>query len=79
MLAETSVASAGVGYQDMQYYDNLPAADMYAMLLLVFLAAMALNGLIGRLIRHVTRYQQPAPEGSSLHDGCGQRGHAPGP
>jgi ABC-type nitrate/sulfonate/bicarbonate transport system permease component len=62
LLAETSVASAGVGYQAMQYYDNLRIADMYGLLLLVFVAAVALNSLIGRLIRHVTRYDQPTPE-----------------
>jgi ABC-type nitrate/sulfonate/bicarbonate transport system permease component len=58
LLAETSVASAGVGYQAMQYYDNLRIADMYALLLLVLLAAVAVNSLLGWLIRHVTRYSQ---------------------
>jgi ABC-type nitrate/sulfonate/bicarbonate transport system permease component len=58
LLAETSVASAGVGYQAMQYYDNLRIADMYALLLLVLLAAVAANSLLGWLIRHVTRYSQ---------------------
>lgn len=62
LLAETSVASAGVGYQAMQYYDNLRIADMYALLLLVLLAAVAANSALGWLIRHVTRYSQPAPE-----------------
>jgi ABC-type nitrate/sulfonate/bicarbonate transport system permease component len=62
LLAETSVASAGVGYQAMQYYDNLRIANMYALLLLVLLAAVAANSLLGWLIRHVTRYNQPAPE-----------------
>lgn len=62
LLAETSVASAGAGYQAMQYYDDLRIADMYALLLLVFLAAATLNSLIGRLISHVTRYRHPMPE-----------------
>jgi ABC-type nitrate/sulfonate/bicarbonate transport system permease component len=62
LLAETSVASAGLGYQAMQYYNNLRIADMYALLLLVFLAAVAVNSLLGRLIRYVTRYRQPTPE-----------------
>lgn len=62
LLAETSVASAGVGYQAMQYYDNLRIADMYALLLLVLLAAVAANSLLGWLIRRVTRYRQPVPE-----------------
>jgi ABC-type nitrate/sulfonate/bicarbonate transport system permease component len=62
LLAETSVASAGLGYQAMQYYDNLQITDMYALLLLVFFGAVAVNSLIGWLIRHVTRYSQPTPE-----------------
>ena len=55
-----SVASAGVGYQAMQYYDHLRMADVYALPLLAFLAAVARNGLIGRPIGHVTRH--PATE-----------------
>lgn len=62
LLAETSVASAGLGWQAMQDYDNLRIADMYALLLFVFAAAVAVNTGIGRLIRNVTRYRQPAPE-----------------
>jgi ABC-type nitrate/sulfonate/bicarbonate transport system permease component len=62
LLAETSVASAGLGYQAMQYYDNLRIADMYALLLLVLLAVVAVNGVLGWLIRHVGRYHQPTPE-----------------
>ena len=62
LLAETSVASAGLGYQAMQYYNDLRIADMYALLLLVLLAAVAANSLLGWLIRYVTRYRQPTPE-----------------
>jgi NitT/TauT family transport system permease protein len=58
LLAETSVASAGLGWQAMQDYDNLRITDMYALLLFVFFAAVLINAGIGRLIRHVTRYNQ---------------------
>jgi hypothetical protein len=37
---------------------DLRIADMYALLLLVLLAAVAANSLLGWLIRHVTRYSQ---------------------
>jgi NitT/TauT family transport system permease protein len=57
LLAETSVASAGLGWQAMQDYDNLRITDMYALLLLVFFAAVLVNSGIGRLIRYVTRYR----------------------
>jgi ABC-type nitrate/sulfonate/bicarbonate transport system permease component len=56
LLAETSAASAGLGWQAMQDYDNLRITDMYALLLLAFFAAVLLNVGIGRLIRYVTRY-----------------------
>lgn len=62
LLAETSVATAGLGFQAIQDYDNLRIADMYALLLFVFIAAVAINGLLGWLIRHVTKYQQQTPE-----------------
>jgi ABC-type nitrate/sulfonate/bicarbonate transport system permease component len=62
LLAETSVASAGLGYQAMQDYENLRIADMYALLLFVFIAAVVINSLLGWLIRLVTKYQQPTPE-----------------
>lgn len=58
LLAETSVASAGLGWQALQDYDNLRITDMYALLLFVFFAAVLINAGIGRLIRHVTRYKQ---------------------
>jgi ABC-type nitrate/sulfonate/bicarbonate transport system permease component len=57
LLAETSVASAGLGWQAMQDYNNLRITDMYALLLLVFFAAVLVNSGIGRLIRYVTRYR----------------------
>lgn len=62
LLAETSVASAGLGWQAMQYYDNLRITDMYALLLFVFFAAVAVNAGMGRLIRYVTRYNQANAE-----------------
>jgi ABC-type nitrate/sulfonate/bicarbonate transport system permease component len=62
LLAETSVATAGLGYLAIQDYDNLQISDMYALLMLVFIAAVGVNALLGWLIRRVTKYQQPAPE-----------------
>ena len=62
LLAETSVATAGLGYQAIQDYDNTRIADMYALLLFVFIAAVAVNSGLGWLIRRVTRYRQPTPE-----------------
>ncbi|MGH3319042.1 MAG: ABC transporter permease [Streptosporangiaceae bacterium] len=61
LLAETSVASAGIGFRAMSYYATLQIQDMYALLLVVFLAAVALNALLGSLLRQVTRHAQAAP------------------
>ncbi len=43
LLAETSVARAGLGLQAIHYYVQLRIPEMYALLLLVFLAAMLVN------------------------------------
>jgi ABC-type nitrate/sulfonate/bicarbonate transport system permease component len=51
-----------MGYEAMQYYNNLRITDMYALLLLVFILAVAVNSLLGWLIRRVTRYAEPTPE-----------------
>ena len=67
VLAETSVASAGLGWQAMQDYNNLRITDMYALLLFVLFAATAINAGVGRLIRYVTRYNQTT-EKASFHD-----------
>lgn len=58
LLAETSVASSGLGWLAMQDYNSLRVTDMYALLLLVFFAAAGVNAGIGGLIRHITRYRQ---------------------
>lgn len=63
LLAETSVASAGVGFRVIQYYNDLRIPDMYGLLFFVFLIAVAINAVFGRLIRHFTRYTQSTPEG----------------
>jgi ABC-type nitrate/sulfonate/bicarbonate transport system permease component len=60
LLAETSVASAGIGYRAIQFYSELRIAQMYALLLLVFVAAVLANALISLLIRQLTRYQSSA-------------------
>lgn len=61
LLAETSVASAGLGYRAIEFYSNLHLADMYALLLLVFLIAVAVNAGFSALTRYFTRHEQ-SPE-----------------
>jgi ABC-type nitrate/sulfonate/bicarbonate transport system permease component len=62
LLAETSVANAGVGYRAIQFYSELRIPQMYALLLLVFLAAVATNWVISLLIRLLTHYDPTARE-----------------
>lgn len=57
LLAETSVAQAGLGLQAIHYYAQLRAPEMYALLLLVFVAATLVNAGFGRLITRWTRYR----------------------
>lgn len=56
LLAETSVAQAGLGLQAIRYYSELQIPEMYALLLLVFSAATLINAgftwLISRWARH---------------------------
>lgn len=61
LLAEASLASAGVGFQAITYYQNLQITDMYALLLLVFGAAVGINALLGSVLDHLTRYTRHEP------------------
>jgi ABC-type nitrate/sulfonate/bicarbonate transport system permease component len=57
LLAETSVASAGVGFRAIQLYSQLRIPQMYALLLLAFLAAIATNAVISLVIRLATHHE----------------------
>jgi ABC-type nitrate/sulfonate/bicarbonate transport system permease component len=58
LLAETKVANVGLGFRSIEYYSRLQIAEMYALLLLVFLGAAAINLGLSVLIRRATHYQQ---------------------
>lgn len=58
LLAETDVAQVGLGFRAIELYSQLRIAEMYALLLLVFIGAAIINFGIGRLIRGATHYQQ---------------------
>lgn len=57
LLAETIVSRAGLGSQAVYYYSQLRIAEMYALLLLIFVGAYLINVLVSRLIRKATHYQ----------------------
>lgn len=57
LLAETSVAQAGLGLQAIRYYSQLRIPEMYALLLLVFAAATLINAGFTWLITRWTRYR----------------------
>ncbi len=57
LLAETSVAQAGIGLQAIRYYAQLRVPEMYALLLLVFFVATLVNAGFGWLISRWTRYR----------------------
>jgi len=58
LLAETSVAQAGLGVQAIGYYEQLEIARLYALLLLIFVVVTALNEGLSRLIARSTRYHR---------------------
>jgi ABC-type nitrate/sulfonate/bicarbonate transport system permease component len=57
LLAETSVAQAGLGLQAIRYYSQLQIPEMYALLLLVFTVATLINAAFTWLIARWTRHQ----------------------
>lgn len=61
LLAETSVAQAGLGLQAIHYYAQLRVPEMYALLLLVFAAATLVNAGFSWLISRLTRHRHGGP------------------
>ena len=48
LLAEIKLSSAGLGFLANEHYSHYRVADLYAVLLLIFIVAVGLNGLLGR-------------------------------
>jgi NitT/TauT family transport system permease protein len=49
LLAETKLSNRGLGYMVIQSYTRFDIAEMYALLIIVFLLAIAANALVTRL------------------------------
>ncbi|HWO40836.1 MAG TPA: ABC transporter permease [Candidatus Eisenbacteria bacterium] len=49
LLAETKIAKAGLGFMIVEYYSQFRLADMYALLLLIFILAALANWLMKAL------------------------------
>ena len=49
LLAETKLSNRGLGYMVIQSYTRFDIAEMYALLIVVFLLAIAANALVSRL------------------------------
>jgi NitT/TauT family transport system permease protein len=49
LLAETKLSNRGLGYMVIQSYTRFDIAEMYALLIIVFLLAIAANALVSRL------------------------------
>ncbi|RZU30832.1 ABC transporter permease [Blastococcus saxobsidens] len=58
LLGETKVANVGLGFRAIEYYSRLQIAEMYALLLIVFVGAALINLGLSGLIRRATHYQQ---------------------
>ena len=57
LLAETAVANAGLGFKTMQLYSQLRIAEMYALILLIFVGAFVINALLSKWIQKANRFQ----------------------
>ena len=55
LLAEIKFAKAGLGHLAIQHYNFLRVADMYAVLLITFVLALAANALMGAIGRRLVR------------------------
>ena len=51
LLAETKLSNRGIGYLIIQAYARFDMPRMYALLIVLFVVAIAANALIGRLGR----------------------------
>lgn len=58
LLAETAIANAGLGFRAIELYSQLRIAEMYALLLLIFIGASLINIGFGKLIQKTTHHQQ---------------------
>ena len=60
LLAETKIAKAGLGFLIVEYYGQFRIAEMYALLLLIFILAAAANWALKTLFAML----YPSPRGS---------------
>ena len=51
LLAEIKLANKGLGYVVIQHYNFFKTADMYAVLIIIFLIAVGINTMMDRLAR----------------------------
>jgi NitT/TauT family transport system permease protein len=54
LLAETKIAKAGLGFMIVEYYGQFRIADMYSLLLLIFLLAALANWVLKALFARLT-------------------------
>lgn len=56
LLAETAIANAGLGWRAIHFYAQLQIAEMYAVILTIFVGAMIVNISLERLVHVYTRH-----------------------
>lgn len=57
LLGEAIAAKAGMGYKAVQYYSQYRVTEMYAVILIIFIAVFLINVAISFIIQRVTRFQ----------------------
>jgi ABC-type nitrate/sulfonate/bicarbonate transport system permease component len=62
LLAETKIARAGLGFMIVEYYGQFRIADMYSLLLLIFILAALANGAMKALFARLVPNARASPD-----------------
>ena len=62
LLAETKIAKAGLGFMIVEYYGQFRIADMYSLLLLIFILAALANGFMKFLFTRLSPSARATPD-----------------
>lgn len=62
LLAETKIAKAGLGFMIVEYYNQFRIADMYSLLLFIFILASLANWAMKYMFSLISPASRTAPD-----------------
>jgi ABC-type nitrate/sulfonate/bicarbonate transport system permease component len=62
LLAETKIAKAGLGFMIVEYYGQFRIADMYSLLLFIFILAALTNWAMKALFARLSPANRASPD-----------------